>query len=135
MLFVRFRVIEPDLTDDTSAISYGVMVDEKVWCACGCNGSFEPNEVEVLDSYEPTEDVIAGVMGWPYSQGAAVDYCPTNAIDCPYWKEGSICTIGNPAEECDEYQACMDDDGGWEIDDCDNDCGYDPDLGCFTDDC
>ena len=124
MLFVRFRVIEPDLTDDTSAINYGVMVGEKVWCACGCGGSFEPDEVEVLDSYEPTEDVIAGVMGWPYSRG--------EAVDCPYWKEGSICTIGNPAAECDEYQACMEDDGGWEYEE---DEGFDPYLGCYTEDC
>lgn len=42
---------------------------------------------------------------------------------------------------CDDFEAIYDDDDDnydvvddWD-DDCDYDCGYDPYLGCFTDDC
>jgi hypothetical protein len=35
-------------------------------------------------------------------------YCPVNGWDCPYYKEGGMCTIENPYENCDDYAAIED---------------------------
>lgn len=46
--------------------------------------------------------------------------------------------VKHHADEYDEYgnlTGCHDDDDYDYDDDCDYDCGYDPYLGCFTDDC
>lgn len=36
-------------------------------------------------------------------------YCPVNGWDCPYWKDGNICSMPeegwDPAAECDDYAA------------------------------
>ena len=35
-------------------------------------------------------------------------HCPVNGWDCPYWKEGNICTMyptDDPYEECDDFYA------------------------------
>lgn len=151
---VRFRVKESDLVDDTNEIHYGVAHgDGFVWCGCGCGGNFETEECEILDSYEPTEDVLAGLMGWPWSQGGDPDEdieCPIHDVSCPYFHEGG-CLLDHPETDCDDYIAMMDDpwevddeghEASWELanegeewDDCDNDEGYDPYEGCYTGDC
>lgn len=62
-------------------------------------------------------------------------YCPSSDFTCPYYdKETGRCMMFQeenilPYEECDnffEYE---------EYDDCDYECGFDPYMGCFTDDC
>lgn len=35
-------------------------------------------------------------------------HCPVNGWDCPYWKEGNICSMyptEDPYEECDDFYA------------------------------
>ena len=135
MKLVRFRVMEPDLGEPED-IHYGyASEDGTIYCGCGCHGTFELEDCEILDTYEPSEAELDGIMGWPYCQSEQVFICPVNDASCPYWREGGVCLIGRPDLECDDYMAMMDEADCWEVDDCDNDCGYDPYLGCFTDDC
>lgn len=37
-------------------------------------------------------------------------YCPTSDWNCPYYNQGGICMLDNPAEECDDYYATVGDD-------------------------
>ena len=30
-------------------------------------------------------------------------HCPVNGWDCPYYKDGGLCTLENPIEECDDF--------------------------------
>lgn len=30
-------------------------------------------------------------------------HCPVNGWDCPYYKDGCLCTLENPIEECDDF--------------------------------
>lgn len=30
-------------------------------------------------------------------------YCPVNGWDCPYYKDGGLCTIENPLEDCEDF--------------------------------
>ena len=69
-------------------------------------------------------------------------YCPVNGWDCPYFRDGGECGMMEdegcgPLGECDDYDFFFGDDGMFpdEPDDIDDDCGYDPYMGCFTDDC
>ena len=58
--------------------------------------------------------------------------CPVCDMACPYINRSGNCVLDNPAEECDEF-AYYDDDPN-----CDDDAdetGFDPYLGCYTDDC
>lgn len=46
-------------------------------------------------------------------------YCPVNGWDCPYWKEGGVCGMGdgglNPMQECDDFAGFWDpEDEYWE---------------------
>lgn len=67
MRVVSFRstdssVAEPD-------IHFGILIENTIYCACGCGGSFEADEgIEILDSYEPLESEFADMLGWPYNQ-------------------------------------------------------------------
>lgn len=58
--------------------------------------------------------------------------CPVNDYACPYYKGGncSMYPEDDPREECDEAGAYCE-----EFDDCDYETGFDPYLGCYTDDC
>ena len=40
-------------------------------------------------------------------------YCPTNAVECPYYKHG-ICHIDDPFQDCDDWCSCYDYEEGWE---------------------
>lgn len=74
-------------------------------------------------------------------------YCPVNGWDCPYYKKDGVCTIENPYENCDDYAAIEDffsdlpdeeedkPDYEDELRAMDLEMGYDPYLGCYTDDC
>lgn len=73
-------------------------------------------------------------------------YCPVNGWDCPYFKTNGICTIENPYDNCDDYAAIEDffsdlpdedDEPDYEdeLREMDLEMGYDPYLGCYTDDC
>lgn len=47
------------------------------------------------------------------------NFCPVNAWDCPYWKDGGLCTMEedelNPMDECDDFAFYWDsDDDYWE---------------------
>jgi hypothetical protein len=55
--------------------------------------------------------------------------CPAADCTCPYYKYGncSMYPESNPILECDE--------AAYYSDDCDYEVGYDPYLGCFSDDC
>lgn len=77
-----------------------------------------------------------------------VVYCPVNGWNCPYYDANGCCMMypdGDPLKECDDfatfwnegddYVVDLDDNEDEEPADIDNDCGYDPYLGCFTDDC
>ena len=57
--------------------------------------------------------------------------CPADDFSCPYYKEGE-CTIENPREECDEFAYYDEEEGFYEDD---SEVGFDPYLGCYTDDC
>lgn len=60
--------------------------------------------------------------------------CPVNDFTCPYCDNKGNCTMypkEMPWEHCDEAAAFFES----EIDDCDYEVGYDPYLGCFSDDC
>lgn len=46
-------------------------------------------------------------------------YCPVNGWDCPYWKEGGVCGMGDegldPIKECDDFAGFWDpEDEYWE---------------------
>lgn len=133
MKLVRFRVVEPDLGEPDD-IHYGYdSEDGIIHCGCGCHGTFELEDCEILDTYEPSEAALAGLMGWPYCQNEQLYICPVADASCPYWREGDVCIMGRPDEDCDDFIKMREEEAMWE--DCDNDCGYDPYLGCFTDDC
>ena len=57
--------------------------------------------------------------------------CPVSDFTCPYYKKGGYCSLDFPIFECDEaaYYAEEEDDN------CDYETGFDPYLGCYTDDC
>ena len=59
-------------------------------------------------------------------------YCLANEFDCPYYGKG-LCHIANPEEECDEFY--FDDEGEVDYDDNDLEMGFDPYMGCYSDDC
>ena len=89
--------------------------------------------------------------------------CPAEEYTCPYCDANAHCMMypdSDPYLECDtfyfywagEYEAEHEEEErtkqnlrekqqskdlaeDWDFDDCDNDCGFDPYLGCFTDDC
>lgn len=62
-------------------------------------------------------------------------HCPTSDFTCPYYgKYTDRCMMFKeenvlPFEECDNFFDYED------YDDCDYECGFDPYMGCFTDDC
>lgn len=60
--------------------------------------------------------------------------CPINDLECPYIDKLCRCTLEAPEAECDEYQYYNNIDIEKE-DDCDYEIGYDPYLGCFSNDC
>ena len=62
-------------------------------------------------------------------------YCPSNDFDCPYYGKG-LCHIAEPEEECDEFYFEEDDDEE-DYDDYDDvdETGFDPYMGCYSDDC
>ena len=80
-------------------------------------------------------------------------FCPVNAYtDCPYCDKEGVCHIADPIEDCDDFAAMWESWEDW--DDADNvdpdapedfadaeidwamsEYGYDPYLGCYTDDC
>lgn len=69
-------------------------------------------------------------------------FCPTEDHSCPYCEKDGLCALGMSAiEECDEaYYFCEDEDGEDEEPDYeeemgDLDIGFDPYMGCYTDDC
>lgn len=73
-----------------------------------------------------------------------VIYCPVNGWDCPYYDANGCCMMypeTDPIKECDDFAVFWDEEDDYvvdtddEFDDCDNDMGYDPYMGCFTDDC
>ena len=58
--------------------------------------------------------------------------CPIYDYDCPYCKNGYCCMQeidgADPTEECDAFFGMEDVEGDYEM-------GFDPFLGCYTDDC
>ena len=58
--------------------------------------------------------------------------CPVADVTCPYYKYGncSMYPEENPILECDEASYYAE-----ETDDCDYEVGFDPYLGCYTDNC
>lgn len=63
-------------------------------------------------------------------------YCPTDDFLCPYYGE-RLCHIKEPYDNCDDYASFVKD---WEkgyndIPDDVDETGYDPYLGCYTEDC
>jgi len=71
-------------------------------------------------------------------------FCPANGWDCPYYHDGDgACMMKEeegvgPLHECDDYDYFFGEDGIFpdeEPADIDDDCGYDPYMGCYTDDC
>ena len=92
-----------------------------------------------------------------------VHECPICDFTCPYCNANAECMLDNPYDECDDYADAVDeageeDDAGWEDDECNGICdlcpygdecadahlsgpsfnedmGFDPYLGCYTDDC
>lgn len=77
---------------------------------------------------------------------ANIIYCPVNGWDCPYFKN-NFCTIENPEENCDDFALIADffsDLNDEENDEIEYDeelhakdieMGFDPYIGCYTDDC
>ena len=62
-------------------------------------------------------------------------YCPSNDFDCPYYGKG-LCHIAEPEEECDEF--CFvppDDEEAYDDYDDVDETGFDPYMGCYSDDC
>ena len=65
-------------------------------------------------------------------------YCTVNGLDCPYYGEG-LCHIADPIADCDDFAAFFESWEDWES--CDNipddvdETGYDPYLGCYTEEC
>ena len=59
--------------------------------------------------------------------------CPVCDFECPYCDMDGYCSLENAVEECDEAAACADDDC-YPIE-VDEEVGFDPYLGCYTDDC
>ena len=58
--------------------------------------------------------------------------CPVNDYSCPYYIAG-VCRMEvmegvDPTEECDAFFGMEDVEGDYEM-------GFDPYLGCYTDDC
>lgn len=53
--------------------------------------------------------------------------CPINDYSCPYYIAGA-CRMDYPTEECDAFFGMEDVEGDYEM-------GFDPFLGCYTDDC
>ena len=60
--------------------------------------------------------------------------CPICDFECPYCDMDGYCSLENAVEECDEAAACADDDC-YPIDEDALQMGFDPYLGCYTDDC
>ncbi len=70
-------------------------------------------------------------------------FCPANAYgDCPYCDQEGKCRIADPIEECDDFTSYFE---SWEeydnipdipdVPDDVDETGYDPYLGCYTEDC
>ena len=77
---------------------------------------------------------------------AKVIYCPVNGWDCPYYDANGCCMLYpefDPLDECDDFAVFWDrgDDYIADLDEdyepvnVDDDCGFDPYMGCYTDDC
>lgn len=75
-----------------------------------------------------------------------VVFCPVNGWDCPYFDKAGHCTLYpefDPRMECDDFAYFWDEDEDYVVDsdedyepaDIDDDCGFDPYMGCYTDDC
>ena len=58
--------------------------------------------------------------------------CPIYDLSCPYCVSGNCCMEemdgADPHEECDDFFGMEDVEGDYEM-------GFDPYLGCYTDDC
>lgn len=65
-------------------------------------------------------------------------YCTVNGLDCPYYDEG-LCHIADPIADCDDFAAFFESWEDWEscddIPDDVDETGYDPYLGCYTEEC
>lgn len=78
-----------------------------------------------------------------------VVYCPANAWDCPYFTKEGYCSIypeEDPIKECDDFAYFWEEGEDYVVDteedeninyeeEIDLECGFDPYLGCYTDDC
>lgn len=69
-------------------------------------------------------------------------FCPTDDWDCPYCEKDGLCALGASAtKECDEAAFFFEDEDGedeeadYEEEMGDLDMGFDPYMGCYTDDC
>lgn len=68
-------------------------------------------------------------------------FCPVNAYDdCPYCDEFNRCHIADPIKDCDEFAYFYDSWEDWEASNADpednvDETGFDPYLGCYTEDC
>ena len=60
--------------------------------------------------------------------------CPEDDFRCPYYKEGK-CTLENVEEECSDFYYYWDGIEEEPDEPYDLDCGFDPYMGCYTDDC
>lgn len=63
--------------------------------------------------------------------------CPADDFTCPYYKDGncSMYPEENPLLECDEAAYYSEEADTDYYDYCDYEVGYDPYLGCYSDDC
>lgn len=77
---------------------------------------------------------------------AKVIYCPVNGWDCHYYDANGCCMLYpdfDPIDECDDFAVfwdrgddyIVDPDEDYEPANVDDDCGFDPYMGCYTDDC
>lgn len=67
-------------------------------------------------------------------------YCPIIAYgDCPYCDQDNLCHVKDPIEDCEDFAMFWESWDVWgngdDVPDDVDETGYDPYLGCYTEDC
>ena len=73
-------------------------------------------------------------MSKPWENADGSIDCPVDDFKCTYF-QGGKCTLKNVEELCSDFYYEWEDYVDPEPADIDNDCGFDPYMGCYTDDC